>query len=94
MLKIHGREKIEISVTIALILIERKTLPLHRDTKAVDITAPGDKAKIIKNILILLSRSNIKFKKIKKTMGTISNCKIIDTAKALSIINMLFTKSL
>ena len=48
MLKIHGREKIEISVTIALILIERKTLPLHRDTKAVDITAPGDKAKIIK----------------------------------------------
>ena len=28
-------------------------MPLHRDTKAVDITAPGDKAKIIKNILIL-----------------------------------------
>ena len=41
-------------------------MPLHRDTKAVDITAPGDKAKIIKNILILLSRSNIKFKKINK----------------------------
>ena len=36
---------------MALILTERKTFPLLRDTKAVDTTAPGDKAKIMKNIL-------------------------------------------
>ena len=78
---------------MALILTERKTFPLQRDTKAVDTTAPGDKAKTIKNIFTLVSRSNMKFTKIKKIMGTISSCRIIDTAKALSMINILFFKS-